>query len=202
MRYVYLVFIFIVVATVSILGFRGKTSSKPPLEVFSDMDRMPKYHPQAESAFFSDGRTDRLPVPGTVARDTFVEDEYAATGKVEEAFGKGIPFEVTNGLMERGEERYAIYCSVCHGASGNGDSMTKKYGMITVADLTNPIISAYNDGQIYDVIKNGKGLMFGYADKLSVEDRWAVVLYVRALQRAANGSVDDLTPAQREELGL
>ena len=104
--------------------------------------------------------------------------------------------------MARGEERYNIYCAVCHGAVGDGDSMTKKYGMLTVANLNDQRLVDYTDGQIYDVVKNGKGLMLGYADRLSVEDRWNVVLYVRALQRAANGSADDLTPALREELGL
>jgi mono/diheme cytochrome c family protein len=74
--------------------------------------------------------------------------------------------------------------------------------MLTVANLTDTRLSGYTDGQIYDVVKNGKGLMYGYADRLSVEDRWNVVLYVRALQRAANGSAKDLTPAKKEELGL
>ena len=80
--------------------------------------------------------------------------------------------------------------------------MTKKYGMLTVANLTEQRLVDYTDGQLYDVVKNGKGLMLGYADRLTVEDRWNIVLYVRALQRAANGTVDDLTPTKREELGL
>jgi len=202
MRYVYLIFIFIVVATISILGFRGDKATKPPLEVFPDMDRMPYYEPQAASEFFSDGRTDRQPVPNAVARGTFHENAYLQTGRQGAEYGNGIPIEVSNQTMARGEERYNIYCSVCHGQAGNGDSMTKKYGMITVADLTSEIFVNYSDGQIYDVIANGAKTMLPYGDKLSVEDRWAVVLYVRALQRAANGSVEDLTPGAREELGL
>ncbi|MCH6257531.1 cytochrome c [Puniceicoccaceae bacterium K14] len=202
MRYVYLIFFLFVFAAISILGFRGSKTTKPPLEVFSDMDRMPKYMPQGESSFFSDGRTDRLPVDGTVARGTFHEDEYLATGKVGGDFGSGFPLPVTNELMERGQERYDIYCTVCHGAAGDGNSMTKKYGMLAVADLTTQRIADYTEGNIYDVIANGRNTMLPYADKLSVEDRWAVVLYVRALQRAATGSVEDLTPSQKEELGL
>ena len=202
MRYVYLIFIVGVIGALAILGPRGAKSTRPPLEVFSDMDRMPKYDPQAESAFFADGRTDRMPVEGAVARGAFYENEYLATGKNGENFGKGFPIDVSNKAMARGEERYNIYCAVCHGAAGDGDSMTKKYGMLTVANLNDQRLVDYTDGQLYDVVKNGKGLMLGYADRLSVEDRWNVVLYVRALQRAANGSADDLTPAKREELGL
>ncbi len=204
MRYVYLIFIFLVISAVSILGFRGAKKTAPPLEVFDDMDRMPKYMPQGESGFFADGRTDRLPVENTVARGTYHEDEYMQTGKLGTEFGNSMPaeIEVNHAFIDRGEERYNIYCAVCHGLAGNGDSMTKKYGMLVVADLTQPNFVNYPDGQLYDVITNGKGLMYSYADKLSVEDRWAVVLYLRALQRAANGSADDLTPAKREELGL
>ena len=202
MRYVYLIFIVGVIGALAILGPRGAKSTRPPLEVFPDMDRMPRYDPQSESAFFSDGRTDRLPVEGAVARGSFYENEYLATGRKGENFGNGFPIDVSNEAMARGEERYNIYCSVCHGAVGDGDSMTKKYGMLTVANLNDQRLVDYTDGQIYDVVKNGKGLMLGYADRLSVEDRWNVVLYVRALQRAANGSADDLTPALREELGL
>ncbi len=202
MRYVFLIFILGVIGTLAILGPRGEVSTRPPLEVFPDMDRMPKYHPQAKSAFFADGRTDRLPVEGTLARGSYYEDEYYGTGKNGEVFGKGFPIEVTNDAISRGEERYNIYCTVCHGAAGDGDSITKKYGMLTVANLNDQRLVDYTDGQLYDVVKNGKGLMLGYGDRLSVEDRWNVVLYVRALQRAANGTVDDLTPAKREELGL
>ena len=202
MRYVFLVFILGVIGVLAILGPRGEVSTRPPLEVFSDMDRMPKYQPQAKSAFFADGRTDRLPVDGTVARGTYYENEYYSTGESGEEFGSGFPIEVDYDSISRGEERFNIYCSICHGAAGDGDSMTKKYGMLTVANLTEQRLVDYTDGQLYDVVKNGKGLMLGYADRLTVEDRWNVVLYVRALQRAANGTVDDLTPAKREELGL
>ena len=202
MRYVFLVFFLGVIGVLAILGPRGEVSTRPPLEVFSDMDRMPKYQPQAKSAFFADGRTDRLPVDGTVARGTYYENEYYSTGESGEEFGSGFPIEVDYDSISRGEERYNIYCAVCHGAAGDGDSMTKKYGMLTVANLTEQRLVDYTDGQLYDVVKNGKGLMLGYADRLTVEDRWNVVLYVRALQRAANGTVDDLTPAKREELGL
>ncbi len=204
MRYVYLIFFFVVVAAISVLGFRGSKFTKPPIEVFDDMDRMPKYHPQAESAFFSDSRTDRLPVPGTVARGTFFEDEYMATGKKGDSFGSGFPIEVDEQAMARGEERYNIYCTVCHGAAGDGQGRTASYGMTAISNLVAPPYLDMPEGELYHYIVNGSrsGRMYPYKDKLSVEDRWNVVLYLRALQRAANGSSADLTPAVKEELGL
>lgn len=204
MRYVYLIFIFVVIAAVSVLGFRGTKSTKNPLEVFDDMDRMPKYHPQAESEFFADGRTDRLPVPGTIARGTYEPDAYKATGKQGEAYGSGLPIEVNNAAMERGEERYNIYCTVCHGAAGDGQGRIAAFGMTAIANLTAAPYTEMSDGEIFHYIGNGSrsGRMYGYKEKLSVEDRWKVVLYVRALQRAANGSANDLTPADKEGLGL
>ncbi|MBC2604487.1 c-type cytochrome [Pelagicoccus albus] len=204
MRYVYLIFIFAVIATVSVLGFRGTKTTKNPLEIFPDMDRMPKYHPQAESSFFADGRTDRLPVAGTVARGTFIEDTYMASGKQGDAYGNGFPIEVNQAAIERGEERYNIYCKVCHGAAGDGQGRTAAFGMAAIANLTNAPYTDMADGEIFHYIGHGSrsGRMFGYKEKLSVEDRWKVVLYVRALQRAANGSIEDLTPADKEGLGL
>lgn len=204
MRYVYLTFAFVVIAAVSVLGFRGTKTTKRPLEIFPDMDHMPVYHPQGKSSFFADGRADRLPVPGAVARGTFEPDVYKATGKQGDAFGNGFPIEVSQAAMERGAERYEIYCTVCHGAAGDGQGRIAAFGMTAIADLTIAPYTDMADGEIYHYIGNGSrsGRMYGYKEKLSVEDRWKVVLYVRALQRAANGSVNDLTPASKEELGL
>ncbi|EDY82384.1 hypothetical protein VDG1235_2006 [Verrucomicrobiia bacterium DG1235] len=204
MRYVYLILIFVVIAAVSVLGFRGTKSTKNPLEIFDDMDHMPKYQPQDESAFFADGRTDRLPVPGTVARGTFEPDAFKASGKNGDAYGSGFPIAVDNAAMKRGEERYNIYCTPCHGAAGDGQGRLAAYGMTAIANLTAAPYTEMPEGEIYHYIVNGSrsGRMYGYKEKLSVEDRWKVVLYVRALQRAANGSVNDLTPADKEGLGL
>lgn len=204
MRYVYLIFAFVVIAAVSVLGFRGTKTTNRPLEIFSDMDHMPKYQPQAESAFFADGRTDRLPVDGTVARGTFEADAYKASGKEGDAFGSGFPIEVNEAAMKRGEQRFNIYCTPCHGAAGDGQGRTAAFGMLAIANLTTSPFTDMPEGELYSYLTNGSrnGRMYGYKEKLSVEDRWKVVLYVRALQRAANGSAKDLTPASKEELGL
>ena len=184
MRYVYLIFIFLVVATVSILGFRGTKFSEPPLQVFPDMDAMPKYMPQGESEFFADGQADRLPVANTVARGTYYENQYISTGRQGEGFGDGLPIEVTMEAMNRGQERYNIYCAVCHGAAGDGQGRTAQYGMTAIANLVAAPHPEMPDGEIFHYITNGSrsGRMMPYKDDLNPEDRWKVVLYVRALR--------------------
>jgi mono/diheme cytochrome c family protein len=205
MRYVYLVTFFLVVLTVGALGFRGAISTKPPLEVFPDMDRMPKYQPQGASAFFADGRADRpLPV-GVVARGDLRADAHLATGKnASGAWAQGFPADVAvdNVLMERGRDRYMIYCAPCHGQLGDGRGIVASYGWGAVANLHADAIRNQPDGELYNTVANGKNTMYGYADKLDLKDRWAVVAYVRALQRAHTGKVSDVPPSHKAELGI
>jgi mono/diheme cytochrome c family protein len=214
MRYAYLALLFAVVATVSVLGFRTHTFTKPPFEVFADMDHQGKYKPQAESKFFADGRTDR-PVPaGTVpygrspqvqdakflAADPFLYEGKAADG----TFAQNYPASLTlnRAFLERGRLKYDIYCAVCHGQIGDGNGITKSYGMGATPTYHDDAKRALAEGDIFHTITNGKGNMKGYADKLDVQDRWAVVAYVRTLQRAQTGTVDDVLPAHKAELGL
>lgn len=217
MRIFLAVFAFVVVATVSILGFRGTISTKPPLEVFPDMDRQARYKPQAENDFFSDGRNDRpLPV-GTVARGDFFEQaevfsaEFADEKLGDTRFNDGkhsdgsfvqsIPMEVTFEVIEHGRERYEIFCTACHGSAGDGNGVTKPYGVLA-ANYHDDRLRGESDGYIFDVIRNGKGLMLPMRDRISPEEAWAIVLYVRALQLSQNADVDSLTAAQRTELGF
>lgn len=205
MRYAYYVFIFICVLTVSVMGFRGSRSTRPPLEVFPDMDRQPKYKPQAESKFFADGRTDRpLPV-GVVARGELRDDSELYYGK--DAAGKFIDhfpgaIAVDARLLARGRERFTIYCSPCHGALGDGNGITKQYGMGATPSYHDDRIRKLPDGEIFNTITNGKNTMLPYGDKVVPEDRWAIVAYVRALQRAQMGTINDVPPAHKIELGL
>ncbi len=203
MRYVYLAFAFLLVATVSILGFRGSKSSRPPIEIFPDMDQQPKYMPQGESSFFPDGRVDR-PVPAnTVARGFFSEDDHLAFGKDENGeFARGFPMDITKELLERGRDRYAIFCAVCHGASGDGNGITKQYGMIATPSYMRDDLLNMPEGEIFDTITNGKNTMGRYGDKLTVEDRWAIVAYFKVLQRAQQGTLGDVPVDKRSELGL
>jgi mono/diheme cytochrome c family protein len=205
MRYVYYVFLFICVLTVSIFGFRGSQSTKPPLEVFPDMDRQPKYKAQGASAFFADGRADRpLPV-GVIARGELRADSerYAgkdASGKWNTKFPASVSVDAS--LLERGRHQYTIYCAPCHGAVGDGNGITKQYGMGSTPSYHDDRIRKLSHGEIYNVITNGKNTMLPYADKISPDDRWAVVAYVRALQRAQQGTVNDVPPAHKTELGI
>ena len=205
MRYVYLTTFFIVVLAVGVLGFRGCTSTRPPLEVFSDMDRQPKYRPQAESRFFADGRTDRpLPV-GVVSRGDIRADAslYQGKGPTGEWI-RGMPVAITVDarLLQRGQERYSITCAPCHGALGDGNGITKAYGMGATPTYHDERLRTMAEGEIYNTITNGKATMMGYADKLEPTDRWAVVAYVRALQRAQKGAVADVPASHKSELGI
>jgi len=205
MRYVYLTTFFIVVLAVGVLGFRGCTSTRPPLEVFADMDRQPKYRPQAESRFFADGRTDRpLPV-GVVSRGDIRADAslYQGKGPTGEWI-RGMPVAITVDarLLQRGQERYSITCAPCHGALGDGNGITKAYGMGATPTYHDERLRTMAEGEIYNTITNGKATMMGYADKLEPTDRWAVVAYVRALQRAQKGAVADVPASHKSELGI
>jgi len=183
MRYVYLTLFFVVVLALSILGFRGSLSTRSPLEVFDDMDHQDKYKAQASSKFFADGRADRTRIPGTVA---FGRRSDAADAK----------------FRERGQDRYTIYCAPCHGAIGDGNGITKQYGMGATPTYHDARLRTMTEGEIFNTITHGKGNMLSYADKLPADDRWAVIAYVRALQRAAHATAADVPPGHKSELGI
>ena len=201
MRIFLIIFVFIIAAVVSIFGFRGSLSDKPPIEVFPDMDRQARYKPQAENSFFTDRRNDR-PVPvNTVARGNYLNYQQVFSpdfkdtnlGRTDFTHGKNpdgswvqkMPVAVDYSLMELGRQKYDIFCTSCHGAAGDGNGVTKSYGILA-ASYHDERLRNEADGYIYDVITNGKGLMYGLKDRLTPEERWAVVLYVRALQRSQN----------------
>jgi hypothetical protein len=198
MRYFLLFFVVLVVGVVVVAGRRGDTSRRPPIEIWNDMDRQLKLRPQSAANLSDDGLGSRLNVAGTVARgEPFAGTPYN-TGLVSGStnFVEVMPVSVTPALMARGRERYNISCSPCHGAVGDGNGITKKIGaMAVVANLHDPRIVGLPDGDIYNTIRMGKGLMGGYGANISVEDRWAIVAYLRALQLARLGSPADV-PAE------
>ena len=217
MRIFLAIYVFAIVAAVSILGFRGSNSTKPPLEVFPDMDRQARYKPQAGNEFFADGRNDR-PVPAnTVARGNYFNQADVFSSEFEDkalgdtvlnqgkdadgAFVKTLPLEVSYELMAEGKAKYDIFCAVCHGAAGDGNGVTKPYGVLA-ASYHDERLRGVEDGYLFDVITNGKGLMLPFNDRISPEERWAIVLYVRALQRSQNADAKELSAAQRTELGI
>jgi mono/diheme cytochrome c family protein len=211
MRNVYLATLFVCVLVVSILGFRGTTFTQPPLDLFPDwafpgMETQPKFRPQSESKFFADGRSDRTPPAHTVARGMLRDDDHLHFGKTATgAFATTFPAALTVDLkfIERGRDRYQIYCAPCHGALGDGNGITKRYGMGATPSYHDPRLRGLAEGEIFNTITAGKNTMLPYADKLTPEDRWAVVAYVRALQRAQQGTVADVTDsAGKKALGL
>jgi mono/diheme cytochrome c family protein len=210
MRNVYLATLFIAVLIVSIFGFRGHIFTSPPMDVFPEwafpgMKRQPKYKPQSESSFFADGRTDR-PIPlHTVSREPMRADPLATGKSADGAFVKGFPAGVIVDakLMARGRDRYSIYCQPCHGALGDGNGITKQYGMGATPSYHDDRLRTIAEGEIFNTVTHGKGNMLPYADKLVPEDRWAVILYVRALQRAQTGVAADVADASaKQSLGL
>ena len=211
MRNVYLATLFVCVLGVSILGFRGTTFTAPPIDLFPDwafpgMEVQPKHRPQSASAFFADGRSDRTPPARTVARGMLRDDDHLHLGKsADGSFAAKLPaaLKVDLSLLERGQDRFQIYCAPCHGALGDGNGMTKRYGMGATSTFHDARLRTMPDGEIFNTITNGKNTMMSYADKLSPEDRWAVVTYVRALQRAQQGTAADVADATaKKTLGL
>ena len=209
MRFAYFTLAFVVVLLVSVMGYRGSISTRPPIEVFPDMDHQSKYKPQAESKFFADGRADRPLPAGTVpfgrdagqADPAFLRaDEFHYAGKnADGSFARGFPkdLDVSRTFVERGQNRYQIYCAPCHGQLGDGNGITKSYGMLTTPSYHDDRLRTMPEGEIFNTITNGKNTMMPYADKLSPDDRWAVVAYVRALQRAAHATINDVPADQR-----
>ncbi|MGO4879587.1 MAG: c-type cytochrome [Bryobacteraceae bacterium] len=169
-----------------------------------DMQDQPKFVPLRPSAFFEDGRSARPLVEGTVARGHLDADIALYTGK--SADGKYIdnfPMPVTQALMNRGQDRFNIYCSPCHGLLGYGD------GMIARRGLSHPPPQSYHIdrlrqapvGYFFDVITNGVGAMQDYSAQVEPRDRWAIVAYVRALQLSQHATLEDVPPADRAKLG-
>jgi mono/diheme cytochrome c family protein len=220
-----LLFVLTGVALVAILGFRGQKGSQPPFELFPDMVRQVKVRAQAPLGFFADGRGPRLPVAGTVPigyempnpentpsgappgellshqRVAFsAGTDYYNTGKMGDRWGTGIPIEVTPQLMERGRERFNITCAMCHGATATGNGITKQYGLATVVTLQDDRIRKMADGEIFNTLTNGKNTMMAYGPNIMVADRWAIIAYLRALQRSQNASINDVPEEHHSEM--
>jgi mono/diheme cytochrome c family protein len=208
--YIILILLTGVAVGVGIAGRQGRLSRKPPIEVFPDMDRQLKLRPQQPNDFFTNGLSSQLPPPGTIARSQPLqtvngevwpfEDSPVNTGRVTGTtnFVETNPLPVTGQLLRRGRERFNIYCTPCHGALGDGNGINKKLGVMpAVANLQDRRIVEMADGEIFNTITHGKGLMGAHGPMVPVADRWAIIAYLRALQLSQLGSVDDL-PADQQ----
>jgi len=166
-----------------------------------DMYNQPRYKPFAEDNFFPDGASARPPPPNTVAwghanLDTGYFQGKTDDGKLLEAF----PMKVTRGMLERGRQRYNIYCSVCHGRTGNGNGMIVQRGFPTPPSYHIDRMRQAPPGHFYDVITNGYGVMYSYSARVEPADRWAIVAYIRALQLSHNAKFEDAPPDERNKL--
>jgi mono/diheme cytochrome c family protein len=223
-----LIFLLIGIAIVAVFGFRGQTSTGSPIEVFPDMVRQMKVRAQAPLGFFADGRGSRPPVAGTVPIGYEMPKpgteaspgaapvpgemnaqphlsfsggtDYFNTGKMGTNWGTGFPLPVTGDLMQRGKQRFNINCSACHGFTAAGNGITKQYGLATVVSLQDERIRKMADGEIFNTITNGKNTMMAYGPNISVTDRWAIISYLRALQRSQNATEADVPAEHRAEL--
>lgn len=212
MRYFLLIFGLAVVLVMAIAGKRGDTTRRTPIEVFPDMDRQLKLRPSEPNGFFPNGRSSQAHPEGTIARATPIQTAAGPVMPFEEApvntglrpgttnFVELNPMAVTAAFIKRGQQRYTINCSPCHGQLGDGNGITKKYGMAVVANLHDKRIVQMPDGELFHVITQGRNLMQPYASQVDVEDRWAIVAYMRALQLARLGSPDDVPEVQRATL--
>jgi mono/diheme cytochrome c family protein len=165
-----------------------------------DMHDQPKYEPLERSAFFGDERSARPLVEGTVARGHLQDNPEYFTGKTGEAFITTFPLEVTEELVQRGQERYNIFCTPCHGVVGDGLGMIVRRGFKKPPSFHIDRLRQSPPGYFYDVMTNGFGVMSSYAEQVPVKDRWAITAYVRALQLSQHATLDDVPPEKRKEL--
>ncbi len=162
-----------------------------------DMHVQPRQNPLSRSDFFTDQRSERPPVEGTVARGQLREDTYFYTGKIGNNPGDYMPFPVTKEVLERGRERYNIYCAPCHSRVGDGNGFVPSRGFARKPPTFHkPRWQKAPLGEFYDVITNGSGIMPDYASQIPPEDRWKIVAYIRALQLSQNATPADMPHGQ------
>jgi mono/diheme cytochrome c family protein len=213
MRYFLLIFVVSALAVIGIAGTRGTLTRNRPIQIFPDMKQQLKLRPQTPNGFFANSLSSQLPVAGTVpqARPVVIggkeffpyEDAPVFTGRVAGTtnFVENSPLPMTAQLLDRGRARFTIYCAPCHGQGADGNGITKKIGaMAVVANLHDKRIVEMADGELFSTITHGKNLMGAYGPNVPVEDRWAIIAYLRAVQLSYLGTVDDVPQELRATL--
>ena len=195
----------LVLALAAILPFacifkaRGTLSPSPRLQLIQGMGNQPRYKGQMVNPLFADTRADRAWPPGTVARGRLNDDDATAKGYVGGRWVETFPVRVDATLLHRGQERYGIYCSPCHGLSGYGDGIVARRAdalqegtWVPPSSLHDPAVAARPVGHVFNTITNGIRTMPAYGAQIPEADRWAIVAYVRALQRSQHAALTDL----------
>lgn len=191
----------LLILTIGLGCSRNRPSRKPPIHLNPNMDNQEKYKAQSESKFFADGSTMRAPVAGTVARGQLFDDPVYNTGKdARGKFVKKAPIEVNYDIIKRGQERYNIYCAPCHSRLGDGQGILIKRGYIPPPTFHQDRLRQMTDGEMFGIVTNGVRNMPSYARQIPVADRWAIITFLRALQRSHNAALSDVPPDQRDAL--
>lgn len=173
----------------------------PPVEVWDDMKRQGKFKPQWENDLFADHRDSRVPPAGTVARGHLGEDTAYSTGFVGDMYVGKSPVPVTIDLLKKGQAKFGTYCTPCHDREGTGQGIVPtRVPSWQPSNLMEDRVVQFADGDIFNVITEGRRTMPPYKYQISVEDRWAIVAYLRVLQRAAHGSMGDVPQDQKAAL--
>ena len=193
-----------------LIGCRGTLSENEPIHISPNMDHQEKFQAQEENTMFADNRAMRKPVLGTVARG-FLRDDTRFYEGVDEngALISDMPVPVTRELLERGQERYEIYCTVCHGSAGDGKGIImvgnegKGYGYVPAPNYHDQRLIDMENGHYFQIISYGTptGTMPGYAQQIPVADRWAIIAYIRALQLSRTAPGDELNASQLPQVG-
>lgn len=185
-------------AALMLLAGCDTTTRKPPLQIFPDMDRQPRYNPLAESSFFADGRASRMPVPGTVAVGQLREDDSYYTGISGNLYLGRNPRPLDAALLARGRTQFEVFCAPCHDRTGDGRGIVSTRGAWLAVNLHEDRIVQMTDGELFNVASFGRRTMPGYRFQISADDRWAIVAYIRALQRTTQGTLEDVPPELRK----
>ena len=182
-----------------LLRMRMSHSSAARIHPILDMDAQPKYQAQQTGALFADDRAMRLPVVGTVARGELHTDAHYYEGKVNSDWAQTLPMPIDRALLERGQERFGVFCAPCHGLDGYGHGPVavraaelETLGWVAPSSLHDELIRAQPVGQYFGTIAHGLRTMPAYGPQIAVPDRWAIVAYVRALQRSQHASPADV----------
>jgi mono/diheme cytochrome c family protein len=192
-----------------IARYRAVPKLEPRIHPILDMDLQPKYLPQAASPLWTDGRAMRPPVPGTIAQGGLEPDDHFSRGKVGDKWADTFPMPATMPLVRRGQERFNVFCAACHGLVGEGGATSMisaralkraDKGWVLPLSLHTESVRKQSVGEIFNTIPNGIRTMPSYASQIPQDDRWAIILYVRALQRSQNAPIEDVPEDLRPQL--
>lgn len=185
---------------------RATQSTEPRIHPIQDMDNQPKFITQSANPLFADGRSMRPHVPGTLARGDLELDDHLYRGRRGADWAAGIPMPVDEALLKRGQERFNIFCATCHGASGYGDGPVARRALelggkwVPPTSFHTDAVRQRPDGHIFNTITHGIRTMPSYGSQVPVKDRWAIIAYLRALERSQNATMNDVPPERRASL--